>query len=279
MAYYDNVANSVVLEAVVTGTHSSGKSTLVESFRDTDLTLEYGIPEPFGFDLLDLGDPDNSPVLDKRIPLITIGEAATDYAQQQGNPALIGDEYSLATQQKIERLGMFNLAKAQVVLAGAINRARSEFGHDSIANVALTLSDRWPTDGKPYSQLRLPEADSDMIGTYPFRQEQLRNAVSSLDFVFLTKPQEVPFERTTARPSDAQLRDNIHDELLELYKDISQNPIFELQGTKSERHDSLKAHLTMLLGSHFVARTMVAAYMNGDYARAESHLSPTLRKT
>lgn len=102
MAYYDGSAGAVVFETGITGTFSAGKTTTIDLLRDPQLAEACELEEPYGIALIEVGpqlygegDPD------QLMPLLTVSEASRRWAEQQGDPGLLGERYNANVQHQI----------------------------------------------------------------------------------------------------------------------------------------------------------------------------------
>jgi predicted ATPase len=260
MAYFDGVANQLVLEMLITGTHSSGKTTVIDGFRDVELEASLGIPESYGFSVQDIQiDGENGPT-GLAVPVLSVGEAATKYASSLNDLSVLGENYTFEHQRKIEIEADGALQMARVALVKAVRSLRATNEYDNLANAAVVLADRGPIDGGVYSKLRIPEEDDDTLNGFPLRDSFRAHANASLDCVFIADKSDTPFDQTAGRPADGELRDKIDEYLSAAYSNISYNRPHILHGSPEERRQQIVSTIGFYLDTKFVVRTAITAF-------------------
>lgn len=251
MAYFDARSNALALEMAVVGTHLSGKTTFVNSFRNPELESYCDVTEPFGLGVIELDHtdidmPEGSSSL--TVPIVTIAEAATDYAKSKGNIALLGDEYTFESQRQIDLEAAFRPQMAHVIFSEAHRKLQSYGFTGRVANLGVILSDRERLDGKAYSSIRTPEEDDDTLGMKAPLREWFRQAIrSSLDCVFIASPSDVPFELDVSHTDNQQVRNDVQTKIEELYHNATGGLLLELSGTVENRRETLRSVVSLFV--------------------------------
>lgn len=257
---------------IVTGTHSSGKTSVVDSFGDPDLTQQLGLGTPvdcpytprYAVGLLQVqvgGEPYN-------LPVITCEEAATRYAYQRGQPELVTTGYGFGHQIMMEHKAM------EMVLDAYTIARRAALAYPAIprlGNCALILSDRFTADGAAYSALRLPERDQENIDynevedavlgwrTHPTGQRILpirglfREFVRQYcDMVFMADHREVALENNGLRDSSLAFREAVARRIAQIYRHGIGLPLMPLlQGSVEQRKETIRQWTERILRSDY----------------------------
>jgi hypothetical protein len=256
MAYFDVRSNALALEMAVVGTHLSGKTTLVNSFRDPELESYCNVTEPFGLGVLELDHKDIDIPAESSsliVPIVTIAETARDYAKSKGNIALLGSEYTFETQREIDLEAAFRPQMAHVIFSEAHRKLQSYGFAGHVANLGVILSDRERLDGKAYSSVRTPEEDDDTLGMKAPLREWFRQAIrSSLDCVFIANPSDVPFELDVSHTDNQQVRNDVQTKIEELYHSSTGGLLLELSGTAESRRETLRSVVSLFVDYPFL---------------------------
>lgn len=230
--------------AVVTGTHSSGKSTLLadlEKGKLSDLGIHPDEYDDFGFGII----PNSKKT--ELIPLILVPEAARWLAKDiYQRPNLLAGKYSLGFQLEIDNETIMRIHAAHE-LTRSLRKKLVDTGlvaPDVRVGQPVVISDRGPIDGLVYSSLRV-ERETDIIGSYPrtgFMSEWLRTFV---DLVFITDHNGVPFQQESARLNDTNFRDRVAKSIeLNYGRFFERDSIVTLQGDRKSRKERFVTELS-----------------------------------
>ncbi|MEO6109415.1 MAG: hypothetical protein ABIP50_00175 [Candidatus Saccharimonadales bacterium] len=229
--------------AVITGTHSAGKSTLVGDFEQgklSDLGLENREYPDLGFGVID------TPTGER--PLIIVPETARWYADELGRPDFLGENYNLPFQLDIDFLAI-DRVQAAVGSTGLVAAKLRELGKvsDTVqATLPIVLSDRSSFDGLIYSHERISDQETDIIDGFAragFHAHWMRSFVN---LVIIADHTEVEFEHDETRLDDATFRDTIAESMVRNYKKIL--PIDAIQFVIGNP-EARKAKVATLLGA------------------------------
>jgi len=223
---------------IVTGTHSSGKSTLVSGIEQGKLA-ELGDNYPFtgnryaddlGYGMLD--SPDGQRFV------ITVPETARWLAEEVGRPDLLAENYSLTFQYDIDALATYRIGAAvgatSSVMEQLMKQGLLEFS--DIASKPLIVSDRGPLDGVIYSTERIHDRDTNLMDGYPRAGSHAEWTRQAASLVIVSDDQDVPFEKDAARLDDNLLRQEIARRILLNYGDIMpEDSLVVVSGNADER--------------------------------------------
>jgi hypothetical protein len=270
MAYFDYRSNTLALEMAVVGTHSSGKTSVIEYFNDQRLESDCDITSPFGLGIIAVnggfvdmasGDPD------LLVPVLTIEEAARAYGKRVGDMSKLGANYSANVQRQIDVDAAANIAASRSAFSKANQGLRqldlSVYGYSGkIANLGVILGDRERLDGRAYSQLRTPGEDNEPLDAKLTLRKWFNDAVrTSNDCIFIADETEVPFSSSIDRAADINLRRNIQAEIRALYGAACSGLVMDLIGSVEQRADYIKSVVSLFFNSSFVARHPVTTLL------------------
>lgn len=239
--------------AVVTGTHSSGKTTVIDDYAKEgtrvthpDLDLPFGLREV----AQNIGQIS--------VPVVVVPEAARTYCTLTRNPGAMR-EASIYPQLDVERLGesMINYAtEVALLLATPIGSKK----------VAALLLDRSPLDALAYSEFSAPHqshatvrihewlAASHLIYGNPSDhtvhnlRPQLEADAKQLDMVFMTDETAIELEDDGYRDTAESFRSRIAKSIHTLYGNIvGENNITMLRGDRQTRTASLEQGIQQML--------------------------------
>ncbi len=263
--FYSESYNSIeVISAVVTGTHSAGKTTLVSDYVAT-LNNRRTIGGE-SQDALYYYSAGSLTYNHLEIPVVTIPEAATIYALERRTPEVLTTSYTFDDQVRMELLAD-TLGTEGSILAESLFDALNP-AHKG-KRVALLLSDRTGLDGAVYSGVRLPAQEQEnvnlyevmkntggmLIGsgphTYQWRQA-VRQAIAQSDIAFIVDHEEVPFESSELRLADLEFRNRIATQITKAYNAVlGTDMLVKVSGTREERVQIVSKHLRTLLADAF----------------------------
>lgn len=258
---------TVMDQVVVTGTHSAGKTSLLEDYGTQTKLLEevtgYKVPANFS---ANYEYAEGMPV-----PVVIAPEAATYYADTVAkNNRVVTDQYTVEHQIGIESVAKRLITRAQVVAAHLAHRLQPD---PDIRPRAIVVSDRSQLDGHVYSRIRTPNAEQELIDmahvalatggkapknyvghAIPYREDARQNAADSLGIAFIADHSEILFNHSEYRVDDIQLRDKIAHSMIDYYETVlGSDRLVRLSGNRIERLETFSAHLRML------ARSIIAA--------------------
>jgi hypothetical protein len=252
-------------QAVVTGTHSSGKTTLLKDYgTKTEVLNEvtgYEIPSRFtaGYEYVE----------GLTIPVVIAPEAATFYANRIAkNKRVVTDQYTMADQIGMESIAKRLIIHANVVAAHLAHRLQPNLERP----IAIVVSDRSQLDGHVYSSVRVPEEEQELIDIaavakatgagvpsnyagfpIPYRENARISAAESFSLAFMTNHKEVPLTASDYRSDDIAFRDAIAQRMTDYYKTvIGAERVITLSGNRIDRLDILSDSL------RGIARSMIA---------------------
>ena len=233
--------------AVVTGTHSSGKSTLLKDLelgKLSDLGINDNEYSDFGFGVV--SDPKD----DEPLPLILIPEAARRLVTLYRRPDFVAENYTLDFQIAIDFDVVARIHTAHQLAARLPKRLMEEklIDHGSKQKEPVVISDRGPLDGCVYSSIRCLDEDTDVINGSPrtgFMTEWLKSFVN---LVYITDHLEIPLEEDAARLADVEFRDQIARGIRANYSSFfDQDSIITLHGDRETRKTQLITTLSTKL--------------------------------
>jgi hypothetical protein len=250
---------TVIDQVVVTGTHSAGKTTLLNDYGTQTELLEsitgYKVPAGFAaaYERVD----------DVTVPIVVAPEAATYYAQKIAkNSRVVTDQYTIDDQ-----IGMESTAKRLITRANIVAAHLSHVLQPDIARpLAIVASDRSPLDGHVYSAIRTPDAEQELIDmasvanatggktplhyagcAIPYRENARVDAVGSFSIAFVTDHTEISLESSQYRSDDIQFRNQIAQSMTAYYKSIlGDERVVALSGDRSERLKTFSVHIRAL---------------------------------
>lgn len=247
---------------VVTGTHSSGKSTLISDIEAGKLS-ELGIYDhdydDFGYGLLETDDG--------RHPYVTIPEAARRLADLSHNPSLLAEDYSLEFQLDIESDALFRIHTASAMAL----ELTEDYLRENIISPnqpeikPIAISDRGPLDGIFYSKLQLPDENVDIINGSPrtaFMSEWLKSFVN---LVVITDYRDMPFEPDQARLADAEFRRLVGNNIESGYRQfLDDESVVTIGGNRAERRAKLLELLGQIGSGSNIASRQLIPYENWE---------------
>ena len=250
---------TIIDEVIVTGTHSAGKTTLLNDYgTQTDLLEEvayYKIPAGF------TANYEN--IRGVTVPVVIAPEAAAYYAERVAkNNRTVTDQYTIENQIGIESIAKRLIVQANVIAAHLSHRLQPNIRRPH----AIVVSDRSQLDGHVYSAVRLPDAEQELIDIaevaqstggktphnysghpIPYRQRARANAADSFSIAFIAEHSEIPFKASGLRLDDSQFRDQVAHAMAAYYKAIlGEHRVVTLTGNRTERLDTFSAHLRTL---------------------------------
>ena len=229
---------SDVYQVSITGTHSSGKSTLLNLFERGSMN-EFLIPE----DSEDLGwgaiyDIEH----DQTVPVVTVPEAATWLANRMNWPEYLTTDYNHGVQTEIDAQHVHRLIEAYMTIPVVRAGVAARYGELSDATVLMT--DRSIADGLPYSANRTPDEPNidvspNVIGGLNSRIFIAREMMNTyVDLVLIADHKEVPFQSSRLRTYDHALRDQVAEDISRYYFTNADNyQIRWLRGSGVERFE------------------------------------------
>ncbi len=222
---------------VIAGTHSSGKTTLLQDFeigKLSELSLGEEIEYPdFGYGIIEASDGTQHAT-------ITVPEAATQLTRQLQRPDLLTDNYSIDFQFNVDFDAASRIHEA-IFAMSALKKHLLGAGHmtsPSTVGRDLVISDRSPFEGVIYGYIRTGVTDVDTFahkkGT---RVGFWANWVHSfVDAVILTSHDEVDFESSPVRPNDPAMRENVAKSIAANYHAIMPDgTVTVITGNETER--------------------------------------------
>ncbi|MDZ7786276.1 MAG: TIGR03619 family F420-dependent LLM class oxidoreductase [Candidatus Saccharibacteria bacterium] len=205
------------LTFVITGTHSSGKSTLLDDLEDgkiTDLGLFNPEYDDFGYGVVaaDSG---------VKAPVITIPEAARWLADTYNRPDFLAENYTQQFQDTINAETIFRTHHAadlsEAVVDVMIEKGLLDPETDVIRPVILC--DRSRLDGIVYGLARSEDADTVSAIETDYNRFTVPWIREYVDLAFVADHEEVEFENDGSRLADEQFRNRVANEIDEVYRD------------------------------------------------------------
>ena len=243
--------------AVITGTHSAGKSTLLNNF-------EMGKVSTLGIEGKDYDDDLGYGIVDSPIgprALITIPESARMLADACGRPDLLAENYTLDFQLSIDAVLQFRIHEATAITSQVSERLVKEglLPQSDGADHPIVLSDRGPLDGVIYSEARSEGRDTNIIngfGRTGFHTEWMKSFV---DLVIVADHTTVPFQADATRLADVDFRDRIADSVLLNYSALMPaDSVRVVTGDKETRRSEVEALLAPLSIKNRLGRTSLS---------------------
>ena len=241
--------------AIITGTHSAGKSTLLSDLEQGKLN-DLGVYDEeytdFGYGVID------SPT-GKRA-LVTIPETARWYAGLYDRPDLLAENYNLDFQLSIDSLVIFR-AHAATALSQAVKNKLIERGELPDASILepIVVSDRGPLDGIIYSEARILDRDTNIVNGSPrtgFHTEWLKSFV---DLVIIADHKDIASEADAARLDDDALRQKIGESTVRNYTQfMPEGMVHIVSGDQEARKAEVKKLLAPLTYDERITRKALA---------------------
>lgn len=224
-------SNELPYLVIITGTHSAGKTTLLNALAGIDFT------QPTQF----------------------VPEAATDYTSRLGKHNVTTDGYTFADQIGIEVHALSLIASAMDdIMTRAANTPESR---------GLVVADRSMIDGAVYSRLRTPDADTDTLSMFdiehaiddssfntvagvrlPFRTLAASFLRRYCSLVLVANHEEVELEDNGLRDADSDFRDIVATNIVEAYsKLLDARKVKSVQGTPAGRKRLAQDYIQELL--------------------------------
>lgn len=236
--------------AVVTGTHSSGKTTVIDEYARHSVPVQ--ADPDFGLRVV------KQTVGDTILSVVVVPEAARQYCSLTKNPrAMLAP--SIYPQLDVERLGESMINYATMV---ACKQAQTIAGY----HVAALLLDRSPLDALSYGALIAPHQShravtlrdwlrnsATMFGSPSESavidiQTRLEQDAKQIDRVFFTNEAEVTFETDGQRIEAADFRTAIAHDLRKRYEVVvGKNAITDLNGNEETRVTLLRQEVVNML--------------------------------
>jgi hypothetical protein len=230
--------------AVITGTHSAGKSTLLAGFEQgklSDLVVRDRIYDDLGYGIVDSPNGQRA--------LITVPETARWLADRVKRPDFLAENYSLDFQLDIDALVKSRI-HAAIGSTGEVVNALLEQGKLSPSKATMkpvVLSDRGPLDGVIYSQERMPDQDTNMMNGLSRLGHNATWMRGAVDLVIVADATDIPFERDEARLDDVVMRQRIAQSVLSQYGAlVSAEDLAVVSGSREERHAQVASLLATL---------------------------------
>jgi hypothetical protein len=234
-------SGTTVYFGAITGTHSSGKTTLLEGLMGSSTV----IPE-----LPDVMDAIPYPKFRRLegIPVVFVPEATTAYMQRTGKENFATTAYSREDQLAVEEYGLSLIMSAFTGLVEYLTAVNETKG--------LVLADRTPLDGTVYRSSRLP-GDSPWVSGFETEMTLHGRAFNTVegvalnyetmwsdflnrycDFVIIPDFTEVPLDDNGARLPDREFRQDIAMNIDRAYRDAGLVKNTDIvRGTPAERID------------------------------------------
>jgi|GEM_PF-5295338 hypothetical protein len=246
---------------VLTGTHSSGKSTLMSDVELGKLS-DIDTPDPeyddFGYGLVKADGGLH--------PYVTVPESARRLANlYYHHPDSLAENYTLDFQLNVESDALFRIHSAtematqltgKFIEGGVISPAQPEV-------TPIVISDRGPLDGIIYSKLLIPGEDMDVVGGSPrtgFMSEWLKSFVN---LVVITDFKDVPFEADEARLEDAQFRQLVGENIESGYRQfLDEGSVVVISGNREERRCKLEELLGQISNYNTIPARPSEPYKN-----------------
>jgi len=264
-AVLDGVAEQVAcIQCIaITGTHSAGKSTLMNDFMQALDPLE-GQLYPW------LREATFTLASGITIPIVGVTEAATDYAHTIAkDPSVMTHNYRMEHQIGVESIAFNRL------LYGGQRCAELAASYQSSNRrlIGLLISDRTPLDGHVYSRLRLPAEEQVYIdmehvaqftggrppktvhdSPIPYRWRIRRSVREMVDIALLPDHTEVAFEHTDVRIEGEAFRDTVANAINAYYSRLlTADQVQVVHGSREERLTAVATHALQLISQHIAA--------------------------
>ncbi|HVV66975.1 MAG TPA: hypothetical protein VHB72_02805 [Candidatus Saccharimonadales bacterium] len=228
------------LVCAVDGTHSAGKTTIVEGLNEEgkvhELLDENLLYDDIGYGMVDL------PGVNKHTPSIYVPEAARWAADYSGDPELLGEKWNLAFQLQLTDKYKLRIQAAAGLAAPVMRQLianRPELSAEDLTR-PLILADRSGLDGLAYTRLRSNLSNTEVIGGFPTEKFAREWVAHYVDLVLLSDYDEIPFELDPARSSDQELRKSIAREIAaDYYATLPPERIQTLHGDPEQRQNEL----------------------------------------
>lgn len=225
----------------VVGTHSAGKSTLVQSFETgklDDVLDEELLYEDFGYGLVE--PPEESPAT----PVVIVPETALWCAKLSDQPDLLGKNWNLAFQLQVDGMYMLRSQAGIEIATRAVNKlvdTHPDFSDRDLTR-PLVLTDRSVLEGLAYTRAHLPGQDTDIIGGFPRAAFHKKWIAQYVDVTVLTDHTEVPFQADPSRVDDLTFRNDVAEQVTQDYHSaLPSERIRTIQGNKEQRKAALNS--------------------------------------
>jgi hypothetical protein len=247
---------------VATGTHSAGKSTVIEAFNDDAFTEEYGIglTDPY-----DLAPKYIGGLLEGTdVPIITGEEAMTAYARINGHPNLATTGYTFERQIAIESMAQWIITEAMAIAM----HAATDLQPDKPVRRGIVFVDRSALDGLPYSSLRtdndqenidVRQVEMATIGwdayptaksrVWPLRKWNRDFMREYCDIAFIADHTEVPIEDNGFRQTDEDFRQKVAELIDDYYASVLGAKVIRLRGNPLKRQAAVTKSFKSLLAT------------------------------
>lgn len=240
--------------AIITGTHSAGKSTLLTDIEEgeiRDFDMKLSSYEDFGYATLDVNDEQRC--------VITVPETARWLADTLHRPDLLADNYDPGFQGAINVLAIQRIHEA-IRLTGVIEQLLVNNGTISRPSPVgpIVVSDRGPLDGLIYSTQRSVDKPKKSDGVEEnsrelgFFTEWTKRYV---DVAILVDHKEVPFDIDAARSSSKSLRSEIGRLIKLNYDQFLPRDVVTIRGNEEERKIGAISILSALRPGEYMQRS------------------------
>jgi hypothetical protein len=243
----DNDVNPLV--CVITGTHSSGKSTLlggIEQAKIGELGVVHQEYDDFGYGIVE--DPESG----RKFAVITVPEAARWLAYLYARPDFLAESYNFDFQLAIDAETVSRIYGAMTIAKSVVAQlvSRNDLAKDDILRPVI-LSDRGPLDGLVYSDTRLGVTDVDVAYHRKGTRVGFTAALlaSMVDSVIIADHTETPFDVDDVRLDDIRFRDEIAKRIAANYRRfMPEQSIIQVEGDRIRRKEKVCTFLASRLG-------------------------------
>ncbi len=257
----DGVPAEIFL-CVATGTHSAGKSTVIEAFSNDAFTDEYGISftDPY-----DLAPKYKGSLLEGTdVPIITGEEAMSAYARIKRLPDLATTGYTFERQIAVEIMAQSIIKDAVTIAMNVATKTQP----DKPLRQGIVFVDRSAMDGLPYSLLRtnndqenidVRQVEIATIGwdayptaksrVWPLRKWNRDFMREYCDIAFIADHSEVSIEDNGFRQTDEDFRQEIAELMDDYYVSVLGAKVIRLRGNPLERQAAVTESFKGLLAT------------------------------
>lgn len=236
---------------VVDGTHSGGKTTLIQDYVAQKELLpddgaDFGTKHGFTYPYVCVTEN----VDGIEVPVVISSEAALSRAQKYPWRKMLTEEYNTVDQGAIT----FHAALNIVTGASYAARMADKLQPNAALPFGVTLSDRGPLSGYVYADTRLPGYNHDVFDmrdffdlsgptpTYTNLRPRIEAFVSTCDLAVIPSHKRVKFEASEYREEDLELRRQIARGVHAAYRERVEK-VATLSGSRPERRSQFQAVL------------------------------------